>query len=263
MDFVDAKSPAATMSRMPTLVLPPRYSEDTIRVAQAATQASWNVERLEDWIIPEEKSIDDPVLYGKPPFAETIAPKLNLTLKAPALNILYSIPRHFLKREVQPSTLGEARQIKGKWHIRPAAKNVFPMGIFYDGRGLPGAKELGDRTPVLISEILEWEWQYRFFIGGGEVLTYSPIAKGRLAAHDGDGNWYFDKQRDRIVGDRAMALIEEASHHLPSACVVDFGLFDGKWAVSEISSPCDAEIYGCTADRVLPALRAVCSPDDV
>ncbi len=262
MDFMDVKSKAVTMASMPTLVLPPRYSEDTIRMAQAATQADWEVDRLLDWVLPEEKSVKDPVLYGPSPFAETMSPKLNMTVQAPPLNILYYIPRHFLKREVQPSILSEARKLKGKWHIRPAEKNVFPMGIFYDGRNLPGPKQLGDRTPVLISEIIEWEWQYRFFIGGGEVLTYSPIAKGRLAAHDKEGNWLFDEERDKIVGERATALIEEASHLLPPAYVADFGLFDRKWAVSEISSPCDSLLYGCTEARVLPALDAVCSTNE-
>ena len=248
-----------TMGHMPTLILPPKYSEDTIRMAQAATQSSWEIERLEDWSIPDGKEYKNPIPYGKAPFPETISPRLGISLQTPALNILYSIPRHFLKREIQPSFLGEARTLKGKWHIRPAEKNVFPMGIFYDGRGLPGAKELADRTPVLISEIIEWEWQYRYFISRKEILTYSPISKGRFAAHDKDGNWFFDPDRDRRVGDRVNALIEEASHLLPPAYVVDFGFFDGKWAVHEISSPCDAFLYGCTEVQVLPALEEICS----
>ena len=248
-----------TIGAMPTLILPPKYSEDTIRMAQAATQASWDVERLQDWTIPDGNEYENPIPYGKAPFPEMISPRLGISLQNPALNILYSIPRHFLKREIQPSTLGEARILKGKWHIRPSEKKVFPMGIFYDGRGLPGAKELADRTPVLISEIIEWEWQYRYFIAKKEILTYSPIAKGRLPAHDKEGKWFFDQGRDRSVGDRVKALIEEASHLLPSAYVVDFGLFDRKWAVSEISSPCDALLYGCTETRVLTALEGISS----
>ena len=78
------------------------------------------------------KEYKNPIPYGKAPFPETISPRLGISLQTPALNILYSIPRHFLKREIQPSFLGEARTLKGKWHIRPAEKNVFPMGIFYD-----------------------------------------------------------------------------------------------------------------------------------
>ncbi len=248
------------MGRMPTLILPPKYSEETIRMAQAATQSSWDVQRLEAWNTPEGTEIDNPIPYGPAPFSETISQRLSVSIESPALNILYSIPRHFLKREIQPSSLGEARKMKGKWHIRPAEKKVFPMGIFYDGRGLPSPKELGDRTPVLISEIVEWEWQYRFFVAKGEILTYSPIAKGRQPAHDREGNWLFDTARDASVEERVKALIEESSSVLPAAFAVDFGLRDGKWAVHEIHSPCDSLLYGCTEIRVLPALEAVCSP---
>lgn len=243
---------------MPTLVLPPTFSEDTIRMAQAATRAGWRVERLSDWLIPDGTTYPDPVLYGEPPFTETIAPKLGVSVLTPPLDILYYLPRRFLKREVLPTTLGEARKMKGRYHIRPTRGKLFPMGVFHDGRGLPGSKNLGDPTPVLVCQVIDWEWQYRFFVADGKIATYSPVREGREPAMDSAGQWKFHPKRDREVKERVKALVQEAGPSLPAAFVVDFGLFDEKWAVTEIFSPCDCFLYGCSENEALCVLHRAC-----
>ena len=45
---------------MPTLILPPRYTSDSIGVSKAAVQAGWEVERLSSWRVPAHLQGDGP-----------------------------------------------------------------------------------------------------------------------------------------------------------------------------------------------------------
>jgi hypothetical protein len=38
---------------MPTLILPPRYTPDSIALSKAAVRAGWDVERLTGWQVPQ------------------------------------------------------------------------------------------------------------------------------------------------------------------------------------------------------------------
>jgi len=61
---------------MPTLVLPPRFTPDTIAVGHAAAAVGWEVERLPSWRAPEWLRGQDVVLYGEPLFAAVVADEL-------------------------------------------------------------------------------------------------------------------------------------------------------------------------------------------
>lgn len=68
---------------MPTLVLPSRYTEDSIALWKAAIAADWDVERLQNWSVPPGLGDRDPVLYGEPLFAAAVADRLSLKLVEP------------------------------------------------------------------------------------------------------------------------------------------------------------------------------------
>lgn len=51
---------------MPTLVLPPRYTPDSIALASAAAEQGWSVERLSSWRPPAWLAGEEVVLYGEP-----------------------------------------------------------------------------------------------------------------------------------------------------------------------------------------------------
>ncbi len=96
---------------MPTLVLPPRYTEDTNRVRKAAAEAGWGVERLQGWRAPDSLRDSGPVLYGEPLFAAVVADTLGLAMIEPPFDWLTTIPREWLRREVRFMTLAEARRV--------------------------------------------------------------------------------------------------------------------------------------------------------
>lgn len=244
---------------MPTLVLPPSHSEDTVRLAQAALRAKWRTVRLEGWAIPEGQTIPEPVLYGETSFASTLASQLGVRLLEPPLDLSARLPQRFVRRPIETTTLGEARKKKGTYVIQPAAKKVFPKKVYADGAGLPGPKQLPDPTPVLVEAVVSWEWEYRFFASDGIVASYSPYRKNRGAAKDAEGKWLFDESRDGEAMDFVQDLLVAAAGLFPAALVLDVGRMpDGKWAFVDALCPSEAALYGCSDERVLPVIARAC-----
>ena len=73
---------------MPTLILPPRYTTDSIALWETAIKSEWEVVRLQNWKIPEHLEIRDPVLYGEPLFVDLVAESLAIELIKPTPNWL-------------------------------------------------------------------------------------------------------------------------------------------------------------------------------
>ncbi len=243
---------------MPTLVLPPIQTADTDRIADAADQLKWTIVQLEAWAVPEGKTFPEPVIYGDTSFASTVAPPLGIRLLDPPLDLVYRLPRKFHRREMQPSTLGEARKKKGKFVIWPTNQKLFPKKVYVDGAGLPSIKALADTTPVLISMVVEWEWMYRFFTAGGLIAAYSPYQHGPRPAHDDHGKWLYDEKRDAGAVQCVQDLLHECPALLPAATVDDVGLTEGKWGVIEFLCPAEAALFGCDEHKVLPVIRRAC-----
>ena len=80
------------VTQLPVLVLPPRYSEDTVALWRAALARGWRTERLSGW-------------------------------RAPAPDWLTYLPTRYLRRAVGFSTLGAARTREGPWpwFVKPAS----------------------------------------------------------------------------------------------------------------------------------------------
>jgi hypothetical protein len=49
---------------MPTLILSPRYDEDSIALWRAASTEGWNVVRTQGWRVDPDAARDGPVIYG-------------------------------------------------------------------------------------------------------------------------------------------------------------------------------------------------------
>lgn len=240
---------------MPTLILPPFYGEDSVRMAQAAARAGWDTQRLDSWDVPPEKKWPDPVLYGEAMFAETVAPKLGVRLMEPHPTALARMPRRFVRRVVELGTLGEARKKKGRWLIRPATpKRIFPKKIYYDGAGLPDPRSLPDATPVQLGEVVEYEREHRFFAIDGVPVTFSPFRVRGALARVGD-RWQFDEKVDGGAQDFMRELLVDCVGFLPSATVVDLGFRLGLWEVADLVCPAEAPLLGCSEDKALPVVR--------
>jgi hypothetical protein len=108
----------------------------------------------------------------------------------------------------------------------------------------------------LVSDVVEWDVEWRCFVLDREVRTASPYWRdGRLAQTD-DADWPAAEDEAREAIAYAGRVVADPRVALPPAVVVDVGrLRGGRWAVIEANSAWGAGIYGCDPDRVLDVVR--------
>ena len=242
---------------MPTLVLPPRYTTDTIAVARAAAVAGWHVERLSSWRVPDWLRGQHVAVYGEPLFAAVIAGDLGVALLEPPFNWLPNLPAVYRRRDVRLATLAEARQLRAPAFVKPADDKCFPPAVISSGEILPNETVLPGSTPVLIAEPVRWEVEFRCFVLDRAVVTLSPYLRAGELAEAPDGSWTDD--RAEAAGEFARSVVADDTVELPPAVVVDVGIIEGSgWAVVESNAAWGSGIYGCDPAAVLSVVRRAC-----
>jgi hypothetical protein len=134
---------------MPTLILSPRYSDDSITLRRAAIALGWDVIRLASGRCPEDFEPEEPVLYGEPLFNTAVAEQLGLTVIQPPEGFLARLPRESIGRDVRMLTAAEARTLPGPVFLKPPNQKTFPAKVHPYGTALP---EMSEDDPVLASE---------------------------------------------------------------------------------------------------------------
>ncbi|MFI6868513.1 ATP-grasp domain-containing protein [Nocardia sp. NPDC050406] len=245
---------------MSTLILSPRYTDDSRIMRSAAVRAGWNVHRLGGWRAPEQLVGAEAAVYGEPLFAEVVSAQVGLALMDPPASWLPGLPRHHLHREVRTATLGAARDCATPVFVKPADGRKGFEGAVYDrGAGLPPAETCPDDTAVLIAEPVRWDVEFRCFVREGEVLTMSPYWRAGELAMAEDGSW--PASETELAAAHAYAKTVVAEVPLPPAVVLDIGVIEERgWAVVEANSAWGAGVYGCDPDRVLEVLARACVP---
>src|SRR5579875_116472 len=122
---------------MPTLVLSPRYSDDSIRLRRAAVALGWDAMRLASWRCPDDFEPEEPVLYAEPLFNEAVAQQLGLEVVQPPEDFLVRLPHEYVKREIGLTTAAEARTLPGPAFLKPPNRKTFPAGVYASGADLP------------------------------------------------------------------------------------------------------------------------------
>src|SRR3954464_12977647 len=154
---------------MPTLILSPRYSDDSITLRRAAVALGWDVMRLASWCCPEDFEPGEPVLFGEPLFNTVVAEQLGLTVVEPPEDFLVRLPRQYGGREVRLPPAAEARALSGPVFLKPPNRKTFPAKVYASGADLP---EMPDDDPVLASEPVEWVAEFRYFVRDGQVRAW-------------------------------------------------------------------------------------------
>ncbi|MFI5380754.1 MAG: ATP-grasp domain-containing protein [Tepidisphaerales bacterium] len=240
---------------MPLLLLAPRISEDSVALWKAAGRVGWTTERLSSWQAPEELSQADLAVYAEPLFVAAIADTLGLAMIEPSLDWLPSLPRELLRRRIYRSTLKDARSLRSPAFIKAVNDKTFPAAVHEAGLRIAADDVLSDDTPVLISDVVQWEDEYRCFVLDGRVQTASIYWRDGCLARNDDGSWMND---DCVFNDAiefAEQVLGRPGLASPPAFVLDVGRIRGQgWAVIEGNSAWAAGIYGCDPERVLPAV---------
>lgn len=232
------------------LLLSPRTNPSSLAIQETAEQAGWDVRRLENWRVPEGLiGRDDVVAYGEPLFVAAMAEPLELQLIEPPFNWLTALPFSYIKRNIELTTLGRARSYPTQIFAKPADDKCFAVGVYAAGEFIEASSLLPENIPVLLSEVVTWEVEYRCFVLRREVQTMSVyLRNGELADFS-----------DSPEGDDAITFAQEflqsADIVVPPAVVVDVGrIAERGWAVIEANPVFGAGIYGCDPKRVLSAL---------
>lgn len=239
---------------MPTLILTPRFTDDAQALWRAATSLGWGVARVNGWRVTDEmKRSPEPVLYVEGLFSQTLAQEFGITLCEPPLDWLVRLPDSFRKRHIELTTLGNARKNPDPLFVKPPNEKSFPARV-YRGAELP--PEFDDLMPVLTSEIVSWEKEFRCFILDRRVVAVSIYLRaGELQRSAGFA------QSDEEVAEAAAFLnqvLADPRVDLPRGAVVDVGVITGRgWAVIEQNAAWGSGIYGCDPTAVLEVLRVV------
>lgn len=237
---------------MPTLILTPRFTEDSQALWRAAGRLGWCVERLPSWRIPDHfREINDPVLYVEVIFAPTFAEFFGLRLLEPPVDWLPSLPEPFRKRSIRLIPLAEARRIPEPAFVKPPNDKSFPARA-YRGEELPD--HVPDETPVLVSEVVLWEKEFRCYILDHALRTFSIYLRdGELQR---EREFRSDDDEDAELCGFVEQVLADERVRLPRAAVIDVGVIRGRgWAIVEQNAPWGAGIYGCDPEEVLRVLE--------
>lgn len=224
---------------MTTLVLPPRYSEDSIALYQAANLENWETERLQGWRIPDNfDQTRNFAIYGESLFGLVVSEQLDLKLIEPDFDWLNRISEDFKLRDIKCVTFSEAKRFEQKSFFKPADDKCFPAKIYQSGKYLEQFASLSENTPVIISEPVEWNTEFRFFIAEGEIKTFSPYSRNGELIKDESGEWIAADGETQNAFEACQNLIDECAELIPPAVVIDIGEIIGRgWAVVE-ANPC-------------------------
>ncbi len=243
----------------PLLILTPRQVNDTITLQAAALARGWQVERLENWRAPLSLAEHDLVIYGEPLFAEVVAETLGCALLQTPPDWLARLPRRFLRREVACLTLGEARLLTQPMFVKPAEGKSFVARVYPHGTDLLARDLLPDETPVLISEPVQWDLEFRCFVLEHHVVASSPYLRVGELVEDENGTWVASEAECAAAVDYAQTVLSTPEISVPAAFVLDVGLLrDRGWAVIESNAAWGAGLYGCPPTAALDVLRRAC-----
>lgn len=227
---------------MYTLLLTPRATEETARIAGAAKRRGITVVQGPTWHIP---ALDPErvLLYGGEMFLQLACQELGMPLPVVDPTWLPSLSQGVLHRRVSAMEARQARMLPGPIFVKPIQNKSFPPAVYRSGQHLP---VLEDLEPVYVSEPVVFEREYRCFLHRGMCRTGSLYsAFGHPATASGVDQGFFDAARMAEVAVRERPT-------LPDAVVVDVGvLTDGRFAVVEPNSVAESALYGANEDVVL------------
>ncbi|GAA1631648.1 ATP-grasp domain-containing protein [Catellatospora bangladeshensis] len=161
------------------LILPPRVTETGLAYADAARRRGMRVETVHGWRLPEHL-VGHPGahLYAGPLFADAVGAELGIGLLEPDPDWLARLPWELTRRVVVFTTLARARELDRPAFVKPPDDKSFPARVYPSGAALPGLDVLDGDTPVLVSDVVEFQAEFRCFVAAGEVRAVSRYAVG-------------------------------------------------------------------------------------
>ena len=242
---------------MPTLVLTPRQTDDAQALWRAAGRLGWRVERLTSWRVPDDlRGVPEPVLYLEALIGPTLAGQFGLRLLEPPDDWLSTLPEEYRRRAAHLTTFAEARRLTEPAFVKPPNSKSFPARV-YTGAELPDG--YADDAPVLVQEVVRWEWEFRCFVLNRHLRTLSVYLRDGELQRTND----FTATDDELAEATAFVnrVLADERVNFPRACVLDEGVIAGRgWAAVELNAAWGSGLYGCDPAEVLEVLRHAGEP---
>lgn len=241
---------------MPTLVLSHRYSPDSNALFSAALSAGWDVERLHSFRCPEGLALRNPVFYGETLLADAISENLGIVLLEPSADWLPKLPERHRLREIRLLTLREALTLENRVFIKPTDEKCFPARVYENGAAMDPDPQLDRDLPVLVSEPVQFDVEFRFFIVERRIAAFSPYIRNGGIARDHEGIWRADDNEIDAATSAMQNVLADPHVELPAAVVVDMGRMLGRgWGVVEANPAWASGICGADPVGILSVLE--------
>lgn len=246
------------------LITQPRVGtshNEIIALQAAAREDGWEVYSAPSgWRLPEDMVASGAkgVPYGSQTFCEVIAQQMGWSLKQNSFDWLAKVPERFLKRRVDFMTLKEAKKLNERKFIKPADDKCFEAAIYEPGDFQPH-ESIPEDYPVLVSDTVQFDVEYRTFMNGLHVKTWSNyLFYGEI--NDPRFHHMIDEDYEHPARFVQNLMAEVPTESLPTVpCVIDVGLIRGKgMAVIETNQAWASGIYGCDPGQVLKVLEESC-----
>jgi hypothetical protein len=239
---------------MPVLIVTPRTDiSATHTLLDAAKKRGWEAIRAEGY--KPDIQQNEVVLYGETLFTTMAARHLKYAILEPTFDWLAHISRHYLLRDVAIMTLQEARKITVPKFVKAADGNkAIHAEVYTTGQDLP-SRYISQNLPVLVSDPVSWQTEFRFFILNRAIATFS------IYARDGNLEQYASPEEQSEAQAFCQKILSDDAIAAPPAWVLDVGYIENSsWAIVEPNPVSSSGIYQCDPDKVLDALQRACIP---
>jgi len=233
------------------LITTPNFTGDVVVIANAAEALGWSVHRAtRGWRIPDWLKDQEGAVYGEQIFCEVVAAQMNWTLAQNDKAWLANLDREHTGRQILFTNVRLARTMQSPKFISPADYRSFAGAIYKSGRYLPPSVVIDDE-PVLVSDVVNFDSEYRTFIKDRSVVAASCyVYNGRPAEK---ANWYYNTP---LVIRYVNNLLSDEKIECVPGSVIDVGMFaNGKMAVVKTKPAWKSAIHGCDYAAALDVIK--------
>jgi hypothetical protein len=234
-----------------TLTLPAAKS-----LADAAQLAGWRVAALDR--APKISCEETLVYYGGTDKALEVATRFNLALLEPPFDLLAKLPIEFRRRAVEFACFGDLGRLKAPTFVKPAdaLNKSFDAGIYSRGDDIRAPRRVDLRSPILLSEPVEWSAEFRCFILERRLAAWSSYISFGRPSWKPFGKGTITSQAPGSVSSFCERLLVKSGIAFPPAFVMDVGMIDDRgWAVVEFNPVWCSGLLGADPSKVLAALE--------
>lgn len=246
---------------MNTLLLSCTCQPEADQLVTIAKEANWHHQWIDRPAVPPKLIGDDFGLYAETDVALAISQRHQLALIEPTFDLLSRLPKALTLREVAFMSLGDAQKLQDRVFVKPAdcTNKAFDAGVCEAGKYIRCSSNIASETPVLVSEPVQWDVEYRVIVLERQVITFSPYIRGGWLARDQNDQWPYPEEEATEVLSICGKLLDDISIPLPPAFTLDVGRIENQgWAVIEFNPVWCSGLLGCDLSKMLPVFRRVC-----